>query len=363
MESTLVPCGKYRLVLYSLLQRQEGFYKESSFFNRKTGEQSNSRTCQSLFPMIPKPFLHTLELLKSLQLPNGGFSYHAGEGARPDATAWAIISMSAFDFDAESCARGRTYLASQQTNDGRISISLSHPDASWPTPLAILAWHGFNQYYDARGRAIDYLIGFTGRHFPNPDPSIIGHNTKIEGWPWITNTHSWVVPTALALLALQDVGLDFHARTISGQQMLLDRQLTGGGWNFGSTTVFMRELSPLPECTGIALQALARTTPIQQIQRSLEYVQQELSQLRTPLSLGWALIGLSAWSLRPATTEELVLACLDRQKRYGPYSLPSLALLLCTVKALHGLHSLFKHSSLENVSAIPAIGIPGKNHS
>ena len=301
--------------------------------------------------MIQESFLHSLEHLKSIQLPNGGFPYHSGEEARPDATAWAIILMSAYDFDRESCARGRAYLVSQQTNDGRVSISPTHPDASWPTPLAILAWQGFPHYHDAQSRAIAYLLGFTGRHFPNHDPSIIGHDTAIPGWPWIANTHSWVVPTALALLALQEAGRGSHPRAIAGQQMLVNRQLTHGGWNFGSTTVFGRELPPLPECTAIALQALAGNIPIRDVERSLEYVLRQLPHLRTPISLGWALLGLGAWGLKPANTEELALASLQRQDRYGPYPLPSLALLLCAVKASQGLHSLFGSWPQESRSA------------
>ena len=294
--------------------------------------------------MIPEPFLHSLELLKSVQLLNGGFPYHTGEKARPDATAWAIVSMSAWEFEKESCARGRTYLVSQQADDGRVSISPTHPDASWPTPLAILAWQDFSHFHKAQSRAIDYLLGFTGRHFPNPDPSIIGHDPSILGWPWIANTHSWVVPTAFALLVLQEAGLGTHPRAIAGQHMLVNRQLNNGGWNYGSTTVFGKELHPLPECTAIALQALAGNISIQDIERSLNYLLHALPQLRTPLSLGWALLGLGAWGLKPTNAEALAWACLQRQKRYGSYSFASLALLLCAVKASHGLHSLFRSS-------------------
>jgi hypothetical protein len=298
----------------------------------------------NFFLMIQEPFRHSLELLQSVQQPDGGFPYHFGEESRPDATAWAIMALSAYAFDRESCNRGRAYLVAQQANDGRVSISPAHPDASWPTPLAILAWEGFPRYHEAQSRAVDYLIGFTGQHFPNPDPSIIGHDTAILGWPWIAGTHSWVVPTALALLALHKVGLGTHPRAIAGQQMLVNRQLASGGWNYGSTTVFNRELHPLPECTAIALQALAGNTSIHEIEQSLQYVLRELSHLRTPISLGWTLLGLGAWGLKPTNTEELVSACFQRQARYGSYALPSLALLLCGAKAEQGLFSLFTSS-------------------
>ncbi len=301
--------------------------------------------------MIQEPYLYFLELLQSVQLPNGGFPYHSGEEARPDATAWAIISMSAWEFDREHCDRGRAYLVSQQTNDGRISISPTHIDASWPTPLAILAWAHLPPFRQARDQAVHFLLGFSGHHFPMADSPMMGHDPSIVGWPWIADTHSWVIPTGLAMMSLQQVGLGTHARVVEGQHMLIDRQLPHGGWNYGNTFVFGKELHPLPEGTGIALQALAGNTKIDEIERSLDYILHELPHLRTPISLGWALLGLGAWGLKPANTEELVWASLQRQERYGPYPLPSLALLLCAVKASHGLHSLFRSLSEETHAA------------
>lgn len=303
--------------------------------------------------MTQEPFRHSLERLQSAQLANGGVPYHSGERGRPDTTAWAIISMSAWEFDRESCTRGRAYLVSQQAHDGRVSISPAHPDASWPTPLAILAWQGFSHYHDAQSRAIDYLLGFTGGHFPNPDPSIIGHDTMIKGWPWIANTHSWVIPTAMAITALQISGIRHHPRISEGISMLLDRQLPHEGWNSGNTMVFGKALLPLPECTGIALHALAGNTDRHLVENSLTYLLEQLPHLRTPISLGWALLGLGAWGLKPANTEELALASLRWQERYGPYPLPSLALLLSAVKASQGLHSLFKSWPQGTVSSAP----------
>lgn len=307
----------------------------------------SSTTERNFLLMIQEPFLHSLELLKSLQLPNGGFPYHSGEEARPDSTAWAIISMSAYEFDSESCDRGRAYLVSQQTKDGRLAISPSHPEASWPTPLAILAWQSSFPFQQAQDAAIHFLLNFSGHHIPKPTGSYSGHDPSIVGWPWIADTHSWVLPTALAMIALEQVGLDRHSRVAEGQQMLLDRQLKHGGWNYGNTIVFGKELHPLPECTGVALQALASITPTREIERSLEYVLQELPNLKTPISLGWTILGLGAWGLKPVNTEELAWTCLQHQERYGLYPLPSLALLLCAVQASQGLHSLFKSSPQE----------------
>ncbi|MDR4496213.1 MAG: hypothetical protein R3B74_17700 [Nitrospirales bacterium] len=285
--------------------------------------------------------LSTLATIQDQQLANGGFPYQSGEQARLDSTSWAVIVMSAFEGTDESCARGRSYLRSQQAADGHLSISADQPRASWPTPLAIMAWGRAPHFHQARDLALNFLLDFSGFHYPKGDTSILGHDSSIIGWPWIAGTHSWVIPTAMAITALQVSGIMHHQRISQGMSMLLDRQLPHGGWNSGNTLVFGKELLPLPECTGIALQALAGNTEKHLIVHSLTYLLDQLPRLRTPISLGWALLGLGAWGLKPEQTEDMINESLHLQKRHGPYSLPSLALLLCAAWAPQGFHSFF----------------------
>jgi hypothetical protein len=131
--------------------------------------------------------------------------------------------------------------------------------------------------------------------------------------------------------------------------MLLDRQLEHGGWNYGNTIAFGKELHPLPECTGIALQALSGMTPTREIERSLDYLLQELPGLRTPISLGWALLGLEAWGRKPANAAELALQSIHQQERYGSYPVPSLALLLSSVHPSQRLHSLWLQNADQEI--------------
>jgi len=292
-------------------------------------------------------YQRSLHAIRDLHRPTGGFSYRQNENARPDSTAWAIITLSAFGRDGETCEEGRNYLQKQQDTEGRLSISPDYPQASWPTPLAILAWNTSAHYQKEKDLAIQFLINFSGRHFPKDANSITGHDPSIKGWPWIADTHSWIIPTGLAILALQSTGVT-HQRVIEGQHMILDRQLAHGGWNYGNTTVFGKEVLPLPECTGVALQALSNTPDTTLIEKSLEYLIKELPNLHTPISLGWALLGLGAWGMKPSHSDELIIESLHLQKKYGPFPLPSLALLLCAAQAPNGFHSLFpKHKNFE----------------
>ena len=306
----------------------------------------SQRQYQLITSFMMRHIASALSTIQQHQLANGGFPYQAGENARPDATAWAVIALSAFQSAFEQCDQARAYLISQQAGDGHISISPDHAQASWPTSLALLAWSNSPHAQQARDSAMQFLLRFSGLHFEQTGDSVMGHDTSIVGWPWIADTHSWVIPTSMAITALQNGGIRHHERIAQGVLMLLDRQLPHGGWNSGNTLVFGKELLPLPECTGIALQALAGNTERHSIQKSIDYLLEELPRLRTPISLGWTLLGLGAWGLKPPHTDELVMASLRLQERHGPYSLPSLAILLCAAQASQGLDSIFSsHAS------------------
>jgi hypothetical protein len=110
--------------------------------------------------------------------------------------------------------------------------------------------------------------------------------------------------------------------------MILNRQLPHGGWNYGNTLVFGQELRPMPESTGAALTGLAAMVAREKVEKSLSYLQGETDRLRTPISLGWALLGLAAWELWPSNGLALVQRCLANQSRYGVYDTSALCLLL-----------------------------------
>jgi hypothetical protein len=155
----------------------------------------------------------------------------------------------------------------------------------------------------------------------------LAHNTFLKGWPWVAGTHSWIEPTALGVAALQVTGLGRHDRVREAVLMMLDRQLPHGGWNYGNTLVFGQELHPMPESTGAALAGLAGQVPQDKVALSLEYLVEVVGRLRTPLSLGWGLLGLAAWGQAPASSASLVERCLANQSRYGAYDTSALSIL------------------------------------
>ena len=276
-------------------------------------------------------------LLEALVLPDGGFAPRGGEPFRSDATAWAILTLLFFDPHHSLLASARARLAEAQKEDGSICIAMDHRDAYWPTALSVLAWNGSPLQESHRHRGVQFLLETTGKHWIKRPDEPIEHDPSIPGWSWIAGTHSWVEPTALAVCALRSRGLAQHERVSDGVRLLMDRQLPKGGWNYGNTKIFGTELHPDPESTGAALQALAGLVHYQEIQKSVEYLKAEMVQLRTPIALGWGLLGLGAWGEVPNGADDLVLQTLGRQERYGPYDTSSLALLLLPLVAPGGI--------------------------
>lgn len=273
-------------------------------------------------------------------LPDGGFAEHPGGDFRPDATAWCILALSAANGDPRPIAAARRRLEPVQARDGRLCISPDHPEAYWPTAVAVLAWQGSPAHREAQARAVRFILNVSGLHWPRQAGSPLEHDTSIPGWSWVDGAHSWVEPTALSLLALRITGHGSHPRAREATRMLMDRQLPGGGWNYGNTRVYGQELHPMPDTTGLALQALAGCVPHSEVEHSLGYLESIIGRVRTPFSLAWGLLGLGSWDKRPGNAAGLISASLELQRMLGDYPTSHLCLLLLALSATGGLDGL-----------------------
>lgn len=263
----------------------------------------------------------------SRAIAGGGFPHKAGGPYRPDATAWAILALTGPAGCAGTLERACERLAAAQGSDGRVPLSESVPAAYWPTPLAALAWKKAGCCRAGIEKALAFILGSSGRHSPKERDAPYGHDPTIKGWSWTEAAHSWIEPTALSILALRGNGYSKHARTFEGVAMIMDRQLPTGGWNYGNTTVFNQELLPMPEHTGQALCAVSGYAARREVEKSIEYLEKQRPQLKTPLSLCWCLFGLRAWKVDLPGMQDQIRHCLSLQDRYGIYDTTSLAQL------------------------------------
>jgi hypothetical protein len=286
---------------------------------------------------------YIIKTLRQRALGKGGFANTAKGNYRSDATAWAILALVAAgdDKDQELLSLARTRLAAGQLSDGRVSISPEHPEIYWPTPLAILAWHQSPAHQEMSSRAVQFLLNHSGTYWQPKQEDVIREDHSLKGWPWVEATYSWVAPTALGIIALKTAGYGNQPRVLEARRLLLDRECLHGGWNYGNKLVFGAELRPMPEDTGMALDALQDSTSKPSLERSLAYLKSVVKSLRTPIALAWSLLGLGAWGERPAAAAALLSECWQRQERYGVYDTTSLSLLILASRSSGGLENIF----------------------
>lgn len=287
---------------------------------------------QPTSPLLPG-LAGAIDTLLSRRTSDGGFAEIPGGDYRPDATAWVILCLESFQTHPEIVAGARAKLATAQLPNGSIPLAPDYPEAFWPTAPAAMALHGDPQFSGIHDKAIDFLLATSGQQILKDSDSPIGHDSTIPGWSWIDQTHSWIEPTAMAIRALTMAGKTENERVRDGIRLLLDRQLPSGGWNCGATTIYGKVLNSTPTSTGLALWSLTGLTDQKQVDNSLNLLQQQLTRLNTPLSLGWALLGLTAWNVASPKAGDLIAGCLQRQGRYSAYGTSQLSVLLTAAKS------------------------------
>jgi len=289
-----------------------------------------------------RTWAETIAELHQRALPQGGFARSPGEPFDVPSTAWAVLALLASGAPREPMGKAAGRLVELQQPDGRLPVDPRFREAYWPTSLLVLVASALPGLEKAGDKAVESLLALSGAHWVKGPGEPHGHDTNIPGWGWASFSHSWVEPTALAVLALKLRGMRDHERVKQGVALLLDRQLASGGWNYGNTAVFGRPLFPTPESTGHALCALEGSVPPESVSASLAYLTDEVKTVRTPLSLAWGIIALSAWGKRPNEVGDWIDQSLRLQSRYGPYETSLLAQLVIADSAPKGLMELLR---------------------
>ena len=135
------------------------------------------------------------------------------------------------------------------------------------------------------------------------------------GWAWVPDTVSWVVPTSLALIALERAksqelirGSELQKRLHLGVEMLLDRVCPGGGWNAGNAVVYGVPLRPHVDATAIALAALRFHYGLPIVRDSLTWILNRID-CSSAYSLAWVILSTAAYKdLRPDVSQALDMA-------------------------------------------------------
>ena len=243
-----------------------------------------------------------IQELHRRELPDGGWSFSGSSQMSLETTCLASFSVLA---EQPSSAPHVVWpLLHAQLSDGSWPSFVGDGEPSWTTALAICVLNSANDSSGARERGQSWLLKTKGREggwfwrwkFKLADRAV-RFDPDRYGWPWLSGSASWVIPTAFSVIAIKQFTAcsrtEVSERRIRlGVEMLLDRACVDGGWNSGNSVVYGVPLRPHVEATAIALLALQDERRTETIQRSLAWLKQQATVINSGSSLAWCILTL-----------------------------------------------------------------------
>src|SRR5665213_734611 len=253
---------------------------------------------------------HLHEKLKANQKPSSTWGYWGHRGTQGSVESLCLTILALRRQPSIELALAVQALDGLQNPDGSWPAFLGdEPEGCWTTALAVLSLMAARHRTKQLARGIQWLLDARGREANwlwRWKLSTVDNKVKFDpakfGWSWTVGATSWVIPTAFALIALQQArqrGYDKTARLTErvdlGSSMLLDRMCPGGGWNSGNGVAFGVPLAPHIDATSIALLALTRHEVEQAVHLSLHWLVNRLAGCPSPYSLAWGILALAAY--------------------------------------------------------------------
>jgi hypothetical protein len=262
-----------------------------------------------------------LEFLRASQNPDGGWSYFPGKGSWLEPTTYAMLALHGTGWD-PGLDRAWKLVRSWQLADGSFRPGGEVKDGTWVTAHAVTlaSVRGVN---DASVRAsVDWLLKVVGaEHNVYTRVGSFLHLIKArldvshEGWPWREGNATWIEPTAHTLVALKKVASQYRTvevgrRVRDGEELILSRRCTDGGWNYGTPNMLYVDLPSFPETTALALVGLDGVAD-PAVGQALNLAQQFRSETKSSLAKAWLQIALRCHGKNVAAPEESAFASRD----------------------------------------------------
>jgi hypothetical protein len=265
-----------------------------------------------------------VEELSRRRLPVEGGWGHCSAQFGTEATSLALLSLCSSPAGSFAMKRDLpTLLAQRRSNGTWPATGDGAGESIWATALAANTL----MYVDARpamiAPSLDALVDsqpleaswLVRLKFRFSDRQVRFDPMKY-GWSWVPNTVSWVLPTSMALIALERGkrrglvgGKELETRLRLGAKMLIDRACVGGGWNAGNAVVYGVPLRPHIDATAIALAALRLHYQNPIVRDSLTWLLDRV-QCPSAYSLAWLILAAAAYQgVRTDVMQAMTEAC------------------------------------------------------
>lgn len=234
----------------------------------------------------------SVKMLAASQRGDGGWSYYAQGDSAVEPTAEAVAALWVMDAEEAARKKGLAFLAGMCNADGDLRPQPSQTDGTTIAAIAgtVMAACGGDKRLAVK--VADRLLSIEPETAPKT--TAIADDPSLHGFSWLPRTYSWVEPTGYGLILMHHVGKESHPRWVEARNVLLDRAVRTGGWNYGNSRVFGSDLEPQPMTSAVALLGLWGETESDVVKRGVEYLRKVQADVPSALSLGWVAMALRA---------------------------------------------------------------------
>src|SRR5579871_2133771 len=244
-----------------------------------------------------------LDFLRATQNPDGGWGYFPGKKSWMEPTAYAMLALQGSPDSTVLLDRAWLLTRSWQLADGSVRPSAEVQDGTWVTSLAVTVACARGIFDPAATRSVDWLLGLAGQEhnwMMRGAASLHMLKTKRdvshEGWPWRAGNASWIEQTAQALVSVKKVAGSYRnpelaRRVREGEELLMARRCSDGGWNCGNPNVLNFDLPSYPETTGLALVGLQGRTA-SELAGPMAVARKWREETKSSLAKAWLAIAL-----------------------------------------------------------------------